>query len=227
MAENKERKILQSWIANSGQWIQTVQRGEIPSRALATNQAIVDAVVAQQPENVLDVGCGEGWLCRALTSHGIQSWGVDGAPALIDEANAHGKGTFCVQDYSDMISRGLSISRTFDVIVFNFSLFGKTSSADLIATLKHSLTPQGKFVIQTLHPASPSIDHPGVSGWRHESWGCMQRPYSAPYQWYYRNLEDWHALFLDGGLRIEETRDIHHPQTQMPVSVIFIVANND
>lgn len=220
---NNELKILQSWIANSSQWIQTVQRGEIASRALATNEAILDAVVAQQPASALDVGCGEGWLCRAMTSSSIQTWGVDGPPGLIDEARSHGKDTFFVQDYSDIIRQGLSISAKFDVIVFNFSLFGKTSSADLIAELKKSLAERGTFVIQTLHPASPSIIDAGVSGWRQESWDGMQRPYSDPYQWYYRNLDDWHSLFQERGLRVDQTRDVYHPQTRAPVSIIFTV----
>ena len=41
------------------------------------------AVLALQPERVLDLGCGEGWLCRALLANEIEAVGIDGVPELV------------------------------------------------------------------------------------------------------------------------------------------------
>jgi len=73
-----------------------VRGNQIESRALVTNQAIVDAVLSRSPSTVLDIGCGEGWLVRALSSHGIDAVGVDVVPELIEHAKQAGGGTFRV-----------------------------------------------------------------------------------------------------------------------------------
>jgi 2-polyprenyl-3-methyl-5-hydroxy-6-metoxy-1,4-benzoquinol methylase len=218
---DREREILQSWIANSNPWIRTVQHGEIESRKLATNAAITEAVAALEPATVLDVGCGEGWLCRALESQGIAAYGVDGSPVLIEEALSTGSSKFLVQSYADIIVRGVVWSQMFDVIVCNFSLFGKDSTAPLLRALHPHLAVDGHMVIQTLHPSNPSIDATDVSGWRTESWEGMQGSYSAPYQWYYRTSRDWHALFRASGLIIEDVSEVLHPARNIPWSIIF------
>jgi 2-polyprenyl-3-methyl-5-hydroxy-6-metoxy-1,4-benzoquinol methylase len=61
-----ENDILESWEANAGNWIQTVTNQELESRRLVTDDAIVQAVMHYAPARILDLGCGEGWLSRAL-----------------------------------------------------------------------------------------------------------------------------------------------------------------
>lgn len=56
----KEDHILSSWKANSQQWVEVIANNEIPSRQLITNRAIQEAILAHNPQRVLDVGCGEG-----------------------------------------------------------------------------------------------------------------------------------------------------------------------
>ena len=77
-----DERISQSWIANADVWTSAVRERRIESRRVATDAAIVSAVLDQHPKTVLDLGCGEGWLARAL--HGVDVTGIDGSPALID-----------------------------------------------------------------------------------------------------------------------------------------------
>jgi cyclopropane fatty-acyl-phospholipid synthase-like methyltransferase len=219
----EEQHILESWVANSSQWVETVQRGEIESRALATNAAIVEAIVAGDPGSLLDVGCGEGWLCREISSHGILSSGVDGVPELIRNASATGGGEFFAQSYEDIIEHGLLTDTRYDVIVFNFSLFGEQSTADLINRLKPHLAKGGRFLIHTLHPEHPAVSDQSVSGWRTESWGGMKREYALPYQWYFRTFDGWYVLFEECGLNLTETRIIKNPNSGEPISAVFVL----
>jgi ubiquinone/menaquinone biosynthesis C-methylase UbiE len=44
--------------------------------------------LARSPNNVLDVGCGEGRFCRMLKPYGLNITGVDPTPKLIAAARA-------------------------------------------------------------------------------------------------------------------------------------------
>src|SRR5438874_1602582 len=68
-----DAKIIDSWHKNAAPWTAAVRDNQIESRRLVTNQAVVDAIVGRSPRTALDIGCGEGWLVRALAAHGIQS----------------------------------------------------------------------------------------------------------------------------------------------------------
>ncbi len=72
--------ILAAWLCNAASWEAAVRERRIESRHLVTDQAIVAAVKDLAPRRELDLGCGEGWLARALTAEGIAVTGVDAVP---------------------------------------------------------------------------------------------------------------------------------------------------
>src|ERR1700760_694505 len=82
----RELEIIRSWYSNAVPWSDAIRTATIPSRKLVTNRAIVDAVSSVSPSRVLDLGCGEGWLARALADRAIRTTGVDVVPELIAEA---------------------------------------------------------------------------------------------------------------------------------------------
>ncbi|HDZ39278.1 MAG TPA: methyltransferase domain-containing protein, partial [Marinobacter sp.] len=155
MSKSSDRSVdlAQSWISNADVWTAAVRGGGIESRRLVTDQSIVDAVLAQQPRRVLDLGCGEGWLVRALAKQGVGGVGVDGSPSLIEAAQSAGGGTFHVCTYSDLADGSRNIGNGFDVVCANFAILHEEVAA-LLRTLRQSLVPQGKIVIQTVHPWS-------------------------------------------------------------------------
>ena len=221
MPQAQEDAILASWAANAVPWITLLQGEGIASRQ-TTNPAIINAIHHYQPDSVLDVGCGEGWLCRALaakkgTPNAVFT-GVDGIPALVENAQAqHADGTYLCSDYAQLTD-ALN-GQTFALIVCNFSLFGEHSVTQLLATLKRHLRADGTLLIQTLHPLM-ACNGDYRSGWRTGSWaGCTDAFHNAP-PWYFRTLSDWLALLQQQGLcvRLEEPLD---PQTHTPLSVIF------
>lgn len=218
-----DARIVDSWRKNASPWTAAVRENQIASRALVTNKAIVDAVLSRSPRTVLDIGCGEGWLARALTDRGVRAIGVDVVPALIEQARKAGGGEFSVSSYEDIAAGALDVK--VDVAVANFSLIGKESVEGVIRRAPSLLEDGGSLVIQTLHPVASCGDESYTDGWRQGSWAGFSNDFSDPAPWYFRTLESWENLLVGSGFRILETREPLHPETGKPASVIFIAGS--
>src|SRR6476661_515666 len=153
-----DAKIVDSWHKNAAPWTDAVRESQIESRRLVTNQAIIDTIVARRPRTALDIGCGEGWLTRALVDRGIQTIGVDVVPELIECATRAGRGEFRVTSYEGIASGALDLR--VDIAVANFALIGKESVERLVASAPSLLVPRGALIIQTLHPVAATGDLP-------------------------------------------------------------------
>ena len=219
-----DAKIIDSWHKNAHPWTAAVRQGQIKSRKLVTDNAIAAAVLEQSPKTVLDLGCGEGWLTRTLAAQGIDALGVDVVPKLIEHAQAAGGGRFEVLSY-EAIAAGV-LKQTFDVVVSNFALLGHESVIGLFNQIPDLLTPQGCFIVQTIHPVIGCGDRPYEDGWREGSWAGFSDDFSDPAPWYFRTLESWVRLYCDRGMVLKEIREPVHPHTQQPASVIFISTCN-
>lgn len=210
--------IVDSWSKNTGPWTAAVRSGEIESRTLATNQAIVDAVRSRSPRTGLDIGCGEGWLVRALGE--VEMIGVDVVAGLIDQARQAGGGDFRVLSY-EALGAG-QLHAAVDVAVCNFSLIGKESVDGVFRAAASLLNPDGAFIVQTLHPLVACGDAPYRDGWREGSWAGFSADFTDAPPWYFRTLESWVKLFSDNGMRLLEMREPVHPGTGKPLSIILI-----
>src|SRR5712671_5893108 len=105
-----DARIVDSWRKNASPWTTAVRENQIASRTLVTNKAVIDAVLSRSPRTVLDIGCGEGWLARSLSEHGIRAIGVDIVPALVEQAKKAGGGDFRVVSYEDIAAGSLDLS---------------------------------------------------------------------------------------------------------------------
>ena len=215
-----DAKILDAWQRNAAPWTAAVRGRQIESRRLVTDRAIVDAVFGRAPRSVLDLGCGEGWLARALAAQGVRVIGVDAVPALVARAREAGGGDFRVASYEDVIAGRLAL--TVDAVVCNFSLLGEASVEGLLGALAALLAPGGSLLIQTLHPAVACGEQPYEDGWRQGSWAGFAGDFADPAPWYFRTLASWLRLLSRHGWRLLELREPLHPQTQRPASVIFV-----
>lgn len=219
MQHENEADILHSWHRNAEAWTRVVREEGIESRRLVTDKAIVDAVLGLRPRSVLDVGCGEGWLVRALLAEGVSAIGVDAVPALIERASAAG-GRFQIATYADLIAG--HASHRVQAVVCNFSLLGAASVDHLLAALPRYLDDDGWLVVQTLHPWLACGEHAYADGWRVEAWAGFDVAFPAPAPWYFRTMASWIALFNATGWHVQQMREPLHPQHGRPASVLFM-----
>lgn len=220
MDSYSDEKIIESWGKNVSQWIDSVRGGHVESRRLATDEAIVNAVLSRSPNSVLDVGCGEGWLVRSLSAKALHVVGVDVIPSLLQYARTAGGGSFHVASH-EAVANGF-LSESFDLVVCNFSLLGKESVERLCKAMPLLLNPHGTFMVQTLHPIAACGELPYADGWRDGSWAGFGANFTDPPPWYFRTMESWVELLSKNRLQLVEMREPVHPGTRKPLSVIFI-----
>lgn len=220
MTDLTDASILDSWSRNSAPWITAVRGREIASRALVTDAAIVETVRARKPRTGVDLGCGEGWLVRALPE--VEMIGVDAMPGLVDAAREAGGGAFRTMSYEQIAAGELQLA--VDVAICNFSLIGNEAVSGLFKAAPGYLRPGGSLVVQTVHPLASCGDAPYADGWREGSWAGFNSGFMDAPPWYFRTIASWIALFTDHGLRLAEMREPVHPDTGKPVSLILVGA---
>ena len=216
----RDEKIIASWVANADQWTRAVRSSLIPSRVAGTDQAIVDAVRRENPRTVLDAGCGEGWLARALAAEGYAVRGIDGSAPLIDRAREHGGAEFEALSYDEIIERPERAGGPYDAIVLNFALFAERI-APLLRALATRLEPGGVLIIQTLHPWVAAEEPGYVDGWRVATFAGFGGPFPESMPWYFRTLATWSRELAEAELVIASIDEPRHPETGQPLSLLI------
>jgi SAM-dependent methyltransferase len=220
MNSEREQQLEESWTDNAAAWTTVVRDGRIPSRAAGTNAAIVEAIRDVEPQRLLDVGCGEGWLARAVAGEGIDVVGIDISPPLIDSANALGGGRFLVLSYDQLASRRDELGGDFDTIVCNFALLG-ASLVSMLSALRSVATTDATLLIQTVHPWTARGEEPYADGWRTETFAGFGDTFAKPMPWFYRTLGTWCTELRASGWTIEGITEPLHPETLLPLSLLI------
>ncbi|HEN8712668.1 TPA: class I SAM-dependent methyltransferase [Pseudomonas putida] len=213
-----------SWQQNANSWIEAVRSGAIESRRQVTDQAILVAILGRQPERVLDLGCGEGWLLRALAERGIDATGVDGDASLVEAARAAGSPQVHLASYRQLCDVAVPIGTGYDLVCSNFALLHQ-DIIPLLAAVNALLAPGGALVIQTLHPWSEAHgDY--QDGWREESFAGVAGNWQ-PMPWYFRTLASWLNALEMAGLKLVSLQEPQHPQSTEPQSLLLVADRID
>ncbi|MEO7433047.1 MAG: methyltransferase domain-containing protein [Dokdonella sp.] len=213
-----------SWDANVDAWTRSVRDHRIPSRRAGTDRAVVDATLQSTARRVLDLGCGEGWLARALAARGIEVVGIDASARLIAAAKALGGATFTAITY-DQLMRTDHL-QPFDAVVANFALLDEDVDTPLRAA-RARLRSRGTLIVQTVHPWIARGDRPYEDGWRVETFAGFGEGFREPMPWYFRTLSSWAAAIADAGFRVDRWNEPMHPDTGMPLSLLISASRVD
>lgn len=227
-SENADQRLLASWDANADAWTTAVREQRIPSRRAGTDAAIVQACLAFSPSTVLDVGCGEGWLARALASVGRDVVGIDASAGLIEQAtNASldndgdgGRARFFAVGYEQLITDQTAVHGPWELIVCNFALLGDPLTP-LLGALARRLAPDGHLLIQTVHPWMAMGDGTYANSWREENFQGFGVAFPSPMPWYFRTLGSWVEQATAAGLTIRVLHEPTHPETGRPLSLLL------
>lgn len=219
-AADRSARLLKSWDSNAGAWTDAVREKRIASRRAGTDEAIVAAVLRTKPRSVFDVGCGEGWLARALAAHGCRVVGVDASAGLIESARSLGGGTFVAMTYEAIGARAAELGAPFDVAVCNFSLLD-AEIAPLLQALRGVLAPSGRLLIQTVHPWTACGGEPYVDGWREETFASFGGGFTDAMPWYFRTLASWVDAVRASGFAIARIGEPVNAETGQPLSLLI------
>jgi ubiquinone/menaquinone biosynthesis C-methylase UbiE len=114
---------------------------------------------------VLDLGCGNGYVARKLARAGAQVTGVDASPAMVERAQTREKLDPLGIAYrvAEAASLEAIADRSFDVVVSNMTLMDVADAALALREVARVLRPRGRLVASLPHPCFNVS--PSSSGW--------------------------------------------------------------
>jgi ubiquinone/menaquinone biosynthesis C-methylase UbiE len=128
-------------------------------------------LLATEPgENVLDIACGQGVLCRVIQKRGAIVTGVDASQSLIDEGRRRGPEsiTYLAGDARDL---KFVPSDRFSAAACVLAIQNIHPIQPVFAGVSRALRPGGRFVIVMMHPC---FRGPAETSWGWDEKGQVQ-----------------------------------------------------
>lgn len=225
------KRLAASWVDNADAWTTAVRSGGIPSRRAGTDEAILKAIAQAPTGPLIDVGCGEGWLARAIASQGREVVGIDASAPLIDAAKGAGSADgplagpptgprYEQVSYAELAARATELGAPFAVAVCNFALLDDRLS-EALGAIRAVLVPTGVLLIQTVHPFTACGDGSYTNGWREETFDAFGGRFPSAMPWYFRTLGSWITELHDSGFVLESVTEPPSPAGPLPLSLLL------
>ncbi|MCX4749779.1 methyltransferase domain-containing protein [Kitasatospora sp. NBC_01287] len=124
-------------------------------------------------QRVLDLGCGEGIIARAVAARGARVLGVDPAPRMIEHARAAGGGEPGTVAYAvdDGTVLGTVADGCVEWVTAGLSLNNVPDLDAALAAVRRVLTPRGALVLTVPHPCFEAPQ----AGWTRTADGTERR----------------------------------------------------
>jgi trans-aconitate methyltransferase len=169
---------------------------------------VVELLEPLAGERILDLGCGDGALTKALIDAGADVVGVDGSADMIAAARQAGIDAHVVDGHA------LAFDAEFDAVFSNAALHWMTRPDDVIAGVARALKPDGRFVGEmgghgcvaaVVTALLAVLERRGING-------------KALIPWYFPTPDDYTQRLERGGFAVETM--LHFPRpTPLPGDV--------
>lgn len=139
--------------ANASFWVQIIREHRDKYRSELTDPAMLHTIGEPAGLDILDAGCGEGYLSRVLAKKGANATGIDSSTKLIEAARS--------QNLADVPSVSFDIGSVddlpypdsaFDLVVCNHLVNDLFDPSKPISEFARVLRSSGRLVILMLHP---------------------------------------------------------------------------
>jgi ubiquinone/menaquinone biosynthesis C-methylase UbiE len=202
------------------------ETGDLWHRALI-DPCLLEVVGDCRNKDVLDLGCGNGYLARRLARAGARVIAVDSSVRMIKNAKARDQGGLGIRYIRSAATSLRLADAKFDVVYANMSLDDIADAEGAIKEVSRVLKAGGRFVASISHPC---FDNGSNSGWVMEKsagepptvfrrirgyrrsfperclWKVEDR--SAEYtRWYHRPLSWYARAFRSSGLAITKLEE--------------------
>ena len=138
--------------AMASYWVDAIRNNKDTIRNYVSNPALFNRLESlKDGQEILDCGCGEGYVSRWLTQKGHKVVGIDESKFILKAAKEAAVG---IDDYVRGDAYQMPFrDGSFDCAVSNFLLVELEKPEDFIKEVKRILKPKGRFIFQTLHPS--------------------------------------------------------------------------
>jgi SAM-dependent methyltransferase len=173
-------------------WLKTKPFSAPPNeelaRCLRTFAHVVELLQLGLRAQVLDVGCGPGWLSEFLARCGYSVTGVDISPDMVAIARERvaaigeiGPGLAAQAEFHAMPVRDMPWSSRFDAAILYDTMHHFDDELATLEVIKHALVPGGQLFIH-----EGVLPPPGSEGERNliaemERYGTLESPFDADY----------------------------------------------
>ncbi len=220
--EHSDSSVRANWNRNSERWNAEVDENGDHFRRFYSDETMLQILGSVTGQKIIDVGSGNGYLCRKLARLGGIVTGVDLSECLVqiavDQESRQPLGISYLHSSASTLSN-LDDSE-FDKAVSNYSLMNIRDYDAAIREIWRVLKPGGLFVVVLRHPCfasgpgswtTPVPDSPRYedrSAWQVDTY-FSRGPYFG--QWagldpvlnFHRPLRDYWHVFRDSGFLVE------------------------
>ncbi len=149
---------MNGWEESAEAWIANIGDDGDPARRFVLDRALLSRIEGRGYGTLLDVGCGEGRLCRILQGLGLTTTGLDPTPSLLKQARVRDAAGAYIEALAEHIP---CADHSFDLVVSCLSLIDIADYRAAIAEMVRVLKPGGSLLIANLTAMNTA-----GAGWR-------------------------------------------------------------
>ncbi len=209
---------IELWNRKAEEWHRQVGHDGDENRRANSDRVLWHFLGEVQCLDVLDAGCGTGYLSRQLAARGARVIAVDAAAQMIEVARRESDPALKIDFRVESCARLASVAdQSLDRIVSNYVLMDLPELDATLCAFHRILKPGGGAVLVFSHPCFPLPDAvtPGAAPtasfvWRDSYFDerRVREPpwahFSSDFIWYHRPLSRYWRAFRQAGFRVED-----------------------